>query len=188
MMNRTISRAALFALAIGTICLLSLSTPHPARAGEVIPHVGLSKGREGDQDAKMFGGVALRGNLARSLKAEIGVDYRNESRLGGDLNIRQWPVSASLWVFPLPSLYAGGGAGWYNTTVDYDESLGLDDRTTQDFGFHVGGGLVIPVGEKVGVDLNGRYVFMDSIDTELADLDRLDPDYWRMSLGLSLGF
>jgi len=157
-------------------------------AGEVIPQLGISKPREGNEDAKLFGGLAFRANLASALKAEIGAMYRNEERLNGNLDIRQWPITASLWLAPIPQLYAGGGVGWYHTTLDFDDDLGIDTKTSQDFGVHLGGGLTVPVSESVGVDLNGRYVFMDDIETEFEDLDSLNPDFWTTAIGLSFKF
>ena len=30
-----------------------------------------------------------------------------------------WPITASLWFTPIPMLYAGGGVGWYQVTLNY---------------------------------------------------------------------
>ncbi len=181
-------RCAFLIIAVTAVALFSCLTVPPSSAGEVVPQLGLTKPTEGNHDAKLFGGLALRGNLAPFLKSEIGVSYRNEERLNGNLDVRQWPITASLWLAPVPVLYAGGGVGWYNTTLDYNDALGIDNETSQDFGVHLGGGLTVPVSPKVGVDLNGRYVFMGDIETEFGDLDHLDPDYWTTSLGLAIVF
>ena len=158
-------------------------------AGEVVPAIGITNSTEdsGD-DVKLFGSLAVRGNIAQALKAEVGVMYRQQSYMSGDLTARMWPITASLYVTPTPQLYLGAGVGWYQTTLDYDEDLGIADDTSQDFGFHVGGGVQVPVAEKISVDLGGRYTFMDNVETELNDLDNLNPDFWTTSLGLAFKF
>lgn len=173
---------------------LLLAAAPPLQAGEIIPSLGLTKPRHEDNgfqnggDARLYGGVAFRANLATLLQTEIGVMYRDEKRAANNVTVRMWPVTASLWLSPVPLLYAGGGVGWYNTTIDYSSSLPLRDETHQDFGVHVGGGLRVPFSPDVMLDLSGRYVFLNDIDTKFADLNHLDPDFWTLSLGLAIGF
>jgi opacity protein-like surface antigen len=140
-----------------------------------------------DNTSQISGGLALRGDLAPILMAEIGASYRSQVSLGGDVRMKQWPITASLWLKPMPMLYAGGGAGWYHTTLDYDESQPFSDETTQQFGVHLGGGLRVPLVPRVGLDLNGRYVFLGDIDQKLST-ERMDPDFWTTSLGLAIRF
>lgn len=186
-------RRAGTALALA-VALAALSVPRPAAAGEIIPSLGLTKSKHADNgfqdgtDARLYGGLAVRGDLAPALKAEIGLMYRDEERAAGAMKVRMWPLTASLWVTPGSLVYLGGGVGWYNTTLDYRSSLGLRDETRQDFGVHVGGGLRVPFSPAVLLDLGGRYVFLNDIDTKFADLSHLDPDFWTLSLGLALGF
>jgi hypothetical protein len=159
-----------------------------ARATEVIPSVGITRSvNTDDNTAKISGGLALRSELAPFLTGEIGASYRNEDRFGGDLHIKQWPITASLWLKPVPMFYVGGGAGWYHTTLDYDESLALSDETKQKFGVHLGGGMRVPLAPMVGLDLNGRYVFLDDLDQKLST-EKLDPDFWTTSVGLAIKF
>ena len=109
--HRAPMRATLPVIAIAT--LLGFSSSSPACAGEIVPQIGLSKPIDGDNDAKLFGGLALRGSLAPFLKMEIGASYRSEKRLNGNLDVRQWPITASLWLTPAPVIYAGAGVGWW---------------------------------------------------------------------------
>lgn len=158
----------------------------PASAVEVIPSVGLTRSVDSD-DTESLLGLALRGSLVGDvIKTEIGAQYRSESLYGGDLELRQWPVTASLWLSPVPSLYAGAGVGWYHTTFDYEDELGLDDNTEQEFGVHVGGGLKVPLFPQAALDLQGRYVFMQDQESQLVP-ESFDPDFWSLSLGLAIG-
>jgi opacity protein-like surface antigen len=155
---------------------------------EIVPSVGLTNSVHSDDDeVKISGGLALRGRLAPLFKGEIGASYRTESMDDGLLKLRMWPITASLWVTPLSTLYLGGGVGWYQTTFDYDDSLPIDDETEQQFGVHLGGGFGIPLASKVSLDLNGRYVFLDEVADKLST-EEFDPDFWTTSLGLAIKF
>ena len=159
-----------------------------ANAAEIIPSIGITKPvNDGDAEAKIYGGLAFRGDIIPILKGEIGVAYRQEERLAGNLDVRMWPVTASLWLAPTPAIYAGGGVGWYHTTLDFDESLLIDDETQQKFGVHLGGGLGVPLGPSLGIDLNGRYVFLEKEESALPPAE-FDPDFWSTTLGLAFRF
>ncbi len=161
-----------------------------ARAGEIVPAIGLTKPVDGDEDAKMMGSLAFRTNVLPFLKTEVGVAYRSESKFDDQLKIRMWPVTASLWLTPLPALYAGAGVGWYHTTFDYDQDAiptPVEDETKQEFGVHVGGGVMVPVAPAFGVDLQGRYVMMRDQENRLVP-EKFDPDFWMTSLGLAIKF
>jgi len=170
----------LLSLTMGTIA---------AHAAEIIPSVGITRSaRPGDSaQAQLSGGLAVRGELLPLLKSEIGVSYRSEDRMNGALTTRMWPVTASLWLTPLPALYAGGGVGWYHTTLDYNDSLALPSETRQDFGVHVGGGLRVPLASSAALDLNGRYVFLQDQNSRLVP-STFDPDFWTTSVGLAIRF
>lgn len=175
---------------IGTFLFLALLLLGigAARAAEIVPSVGVAKSTSGDGELKRFAGVALRGSVLPMVKSEIGVAYRNEPFYNGDLNVKMWPVTASLWLSPLPTLYFGGGAGWYHTTYDYKEGLGIQDQTSQEFGTHLGGGLAIPVVPAIAsVDLNGRYVKMREKDSPLAP-GGVKQSFWSTTLGLAIKF
>ena len=170
------------------ITVLALVAARSAQAVELIPSVGITKpATRGNERAQLSGGLALRGSFLPLLKSELGVAYRSESRLNGDLHVKMWPVTASLWLQPIPALYAGGGVGWYHTTLDYAETLPLQNETRQEFGMHVGGGLRVPIASAAALDLNGRYVFMDSQQSQLPPTT-WDPDFWTTTLGLAIRF
>ena len=158
----------------------------PATALEIIPSYGLTRSVDSD-DTESLLGLAVRAPIAGNVvKTELGVQYRQETLYGGDLELRQWPVTASLWLSPIPSLYAGAGVGWYQTTFDYEDELDLDDNTEQEFGVHVGGGVKVPLFPSAALDLQGRYVFMQDQESQLIP-ESFDPDFWSLSLGLAIG-
>ena len=192
---RRIRRCALLATWVAVVP----ATSRPVEAAEIIPSVGVTKStRSGGESARVHGGLALRGSLVPFVQSEIGVAYRRETRSNGDLDVTMWPVTASLWLTPIPRLYAGGGVGWYHTTLtfrNYEEWLAQwadvpPQSTRQEFGMHVGGGVTVPLTGSTAVDLNGRYVFLD---TQVARQNpippiRFDPDYGSTTLGLAIRF
>ncbi len=184
------SRAS-FTLAVIAGLGLTILASSPARGAEIIPSVGFTRPVDGDETTVLSGGVALRSQLMPPfLLDEIAVSYRSESRFDDQLKVRMWPVTASLWLAPVPALYAGGGVGFYNVTLDYDEdTLGqlFEDKTSQEFGVHVGGGVRVPLAPKAALDLGGRYVMMRALDDRLVP-NHFDPDFWSANIGLAIGF
>lgn len=187
--HRAISTAATRFL-IGTL-LLAILAALPAgisRAAQLIPSVGFTKSTDSSAGSgKVYGGVALRAPLLPFLSAEGGIAYRDESTSNGDLTVRMWPVTASLWLTPVPVLYAGGGLGWYRTSYDYRSALPFEDTTTNDVGVHLGGGLAIPLAPRLGLDLNGRYIFMQD-DNKVQLPTEFNPGFWSTSVGLAISF
>jgi hypothetical protein len=175
--------------AVAAVALVAVAVGAPsasAARGEFVPYLGISKQVEGDE-TQMSGGLAVRGDLLPILMAEVGASYRSEDRFDDQLHLRQWPITASLYLRPARPLYAGAGVGWYNTSFDYDDALGIEDETRQDFGVHVGGGFQIPISPAVGVDLNGRYVMMQDQESRLVP-ESFDPDFWTTNVGLAIRF
>jgi Outer membrane protein beta-barrel domain len=170
----------------GIALLISLAfIARSASGAELIPSIGATQSMDDHSgDAKLQLGLALRAPILPVLQSEIGVAYRQNSYAGGDLTERMWPVTASLWLTPIPTLYLGGGVGWYQTSYSYSGILPFEDKTQQQFGMHLGGGLAIPLAPNLGLDLNGRYVFMQSSTNPLPPAS-FNPDFWTTTLGLS---
>ena len=170
------------------MALAAVAATVPAHAGEIIPSLGVTKPvHQGDADASIFGGLAFRGNLAPMLQTEVGVAYRTESRLGGDLKVRQWPIPGSMWLAPVKNLYAGGGVGWYQTTYDFSSAVPQRDFTKQKFGVHLGGGFAVPLGPALAIDMNGRYVYLQK-EKGISPPQEFNPDYWSTTAGLAFRF
>lgn len=176
---------------IGAIVLTTLTMAGIgiARATELIPSFGVTKSTDTNAgDAKGFAGLAIRAPLLPILKIEGSIGYRQDSFAGGDVKLRQWPVTASAWLAPLPMVYAGGGIGWYRTTVDYNSALLIKDVTTQKMGVHLGGGVDIPLAPNLGLDVNGRYIFMQKDNNNVQVPTTFNPDFWTLGLGLAIKF
>jgi len=158
-----------------------------ARSVEIIPSLGVTKSTDTNAgDAKAFGGLAVRFPVLPFLKLEGGIGYRQDSFGGGDVTMRQWPMTASAWATPLPMVYAGGGFGWYRTSYDYRSGLPFEDSTTLTTGVHLGGGVNVPVAPKLSLDLSGRYIFMQKGNDAAQLPTSFNPDFWSLSLGLAI--
>ena len=171
------------------LALATLATTYAsfAQAIEVIPSLGYTKSTDTNAgDARAFGGLAVRAPLLPFLKVEGGIAYRQDSFAGGDVKVRQWPVTASLWAAPLPMVYAGGGVGWYRTTYDYASNLLIEDSTTEKVAVHLGGGVELPIAPRLGLDLNGRYIFMQKDKSNIQVPTTFNPDFWTVALGLAI--
>jgi len=173
-----------FAISMSSIGYLS----SVAHATEIIPSIGITKSLDNSQGhVKGFGGLAVRAPLSPFFDVELGVSYRQEVIVPDQLKLVMWPVTASLWVRPIPTLYAGVGVGYYPVTFDYDNDLNIKNFTDDQFGIHVGGGADIPLAPKLALDLHGRYVMLRETDTQLIP-GKFNPDYWNASVGLAFKF
>ena len=180
---RTMGALALVLLAVGT------ATPVRAASVEIIPSIGMTRAVEGTNETHTSYGLALRGSLGEILRPEIGASFRSESRFNENLRVKMFPVTASLWLQPIPAIYAGGGVGWYNTRFDYNQDVvpNVQDETRQEFGLHLGGGVRVPLSSMATVDLHGRYVMMRPQESRLVP-EQFDPDFWNANLGIAFGF
>lgn len=167
---------------------LALVLAPVARAAEVIPSMAMTRNPDAGDDTRLSYGLAVRGSIAPMLAAEIGLGYRKDQLFNDTIESTQWPVTASLWAKPMPMLYAGGGVGWYNTTLHYPNMPALASKTSQKFGVHLGGGVTLPLVPGVAsLDLNGRYVYLGDQASDLPP-NRFKADFWTTSLGVAFHF
>jgi len=185
----------LAAQSLGVLMIAVLASTGAVRAQamdgspQLIPSLGLTKATDSNAgNAQGFGGLALRFPLISYLEAEGGIAYRQDSYSSGALKVRQWPVTGSLWLAPVSSIYFGGGVGWYHTTLDYSGPLHIANSTSDKAGVHIGGGIDVPVAPKLSLDLNGRYIFMTKDKASFDVPTTFNPDFWTTSLGLAISF
>jgi len=153
------------------------------------PQAGYYKAQDADKGSYM-GGLACRLKLLPVLGAEASINYRQEEYAHGALTVRSWPVMVTGLIYPLPIVYGAIGAGWYNLTFDYDQSRVslLADETTQAFGWHLGGGVDIPLGSIMKLTGDLRYVFLDYDFKDIPGSGDLKSDFFVITVGLLFSF
>ncbi len=153
------------------------------------PELGIYNAKDAD-NSKLMGGAALRLRLSPGLGAEGSINYREEDYAGGKVSVRSWPVMVTGLIYPLPMLYGAIGAGWYNTTFDYDKTkIGkeIDSQTEQKFGWHFGGGLEIPTGANSKIVGDIRYVFLNYDFKQFPGSEGLSANFYVITLGVLFG-
>ena len=172
-------------LIIGLIALIV--TPMNAQGVSIGPQVGYYKAQ--DADGNFMGGVAWRMKLMPVLGVEASINYRQEKYANDDVTVRSWPVMVTGLFYPLPIAYGAIGAGWYNTTIDYNQEKYsfLKDETTQEFGWHFGGGVELPVGTNFTLTVDMKYVFLNYDFKEIVGNTDLNSNFYVLSVGLLFG-
>ena len=185
------TRSHLARVTLSALVALALAAPMTAHAKhlELIPSIDLSKGTDKNAgDAKISAGFAIRTSLAPMFKAEGLITYRQGSlSTNQDVHYRVWPVMVTAYFLPVPAVHVGAGVGWYRSTIDFNSNLPYTDITTSKFGEHIAGGVLIPFTPKLGLDVTGRYIFLQK-DKDLHVVTEFNPDFWDVSAGLSFGF
>lgn len=167
---------------------LALVMAPAAKAGEIIPSVGWTKVPDGNGATATSYGLALRGSIVPMLSAELGFSYHKADLFDGQVEQTQWPLTASLWLKPMPMFYLGGGLGWYNTTLHYPHTPAILSYTSQKTGVHLGGGITMPLVPGVAsADLSLRYVYLGTQQSDLPP-QNFKADYWTTALGVAFHF
>lgn len=157
------------------------------------PQVGIYKAQDAD-NARVMGGAALRLRLSDALGLEGSINYREEAYSNGSVNVKTWPVMVTGLVYPIPLVYGAIGAGWYNTTIDYNfppallrGPIDLSSETKQQFGWHFGGGVELPVGSKAKLVGDIRYVFLNYNFKAFPGSAGVNSDFYVITAGLLFG-
>jgi len=126
---------------------------------------------EAPDGSQRFSGGMIRLGSGKSV-LELAMDYR--AGLTGDLTerIKDYPIQASLLLFPVRGRFAPyllGGVGWYSQHV---QRLGptqsvLEDETTRKMGYHAGFGGEARLHRHLGLYGDYRYTFIRFGDDEL---------------------
>ncbi|NIR51359.1 porin family protein [candidate division KSB1 bacterium] len=148
------------------------------------PQVGFQKADDAE-DGNFLLGAALRLKFSKALGIEGSINYRQED-FGPNLTVRSWPVMVTGLLYPLPIVYGAVGAGWYNTTFDFDTAAADVDETKQEFGWHFGAGVELPLGSKTKLAGDIRYVFLDYDFDEIPFRD-VDSNFFMISAGILFG-
>ena len=173
------------------VLIVSAAIPVTAQVGASLgPQVGFYKSKDAD-DARALGGVALRFRLSDALGVEGSINYRKEEYANGYVSVKSWPVMATGLLYVLPIVYGAIGAGWYNTTIDYNipasvlgSSITLGSETQQKVGWHFGGGVELPLGHAAKLTGDIRYVFLNYDFKTVPGSSGLKSDFYVMTAGL----
>jgi len=170
------------------VTLLGGSRAH-AQDAYLGPQLGVFNSKDAD-DAKLMGGAALRLKLSPGLGIEGSIDYRREDYAGKKVSVTSWPVMVTGLLYPFPTVYGAIGAGWYNTTFDYDKGkIGreIQSETKQKFGWHFGAGVEVPVGSRSKIAADIRYVFLNYDFQQFPGSSGLSANFYAVTLGVLLG-
>ena len=152
------------------------------------PVLGWTKARDADE-GKLTGGLALRLKLSSVLGVEGSIMYRQDKYDDGAVTASTWPVQVTGLIYLVPMIYGAMGAGWYHTTLDYDQTVfptGTAGETTTNFGWHFGGGLELPLGRASFV-ADIRYVFLNYDFKTLPGSSGTNSNFYVIQAGLLFG-
>jgi opacity protein-like surface antigen len=125
---------------------------------------------EADTDAQRFTGGHIRAKLSPRTAIEAALDLRSETNDQETARVRQYPLQASLLLFPLRTAiapYVLGGGGWYTTrfeTLEDDETVASE--STRKFGWHAGFGGELRLGSHAAAHADYRYTFLQFGDDD----------------------
>jgi len=157
------------------------------------PQIGFFKAQSADQP-RGIGGAVLRVKFSDVFGIEGSINYREEQYGGGAVDVKTWPVMMTALVYPVPIIYGALGAGWYNTSISYNVPPGLlggatsvSSETKQQFGWHFGGGLELPVLPSVKLVGDLRYVFLNYNFKSFPGSNGTNSNFYVMSVSLLFG-
>jgi opacity protein-like surface antigen len=165
---------------LGSLCYAQ-EIRNPTSIG---PQIGWHKAADADDGQFMYG-AALKLKLTNALGFEGSLNYREENYRQGAIKVSQWPVLLSGLFYVTPVIYGIAGVGWYNTKVDFENALNdVPDRSSQEFGWHFGAGVDIPLGEAAFLTTDFRYTFIDYEFQEVPGTDEINSDFFIVKAGL----
>ena len=172
-------------LILGLITVLV--APVNAQSVSLGPQAGYYKAQ--DADGNFMGGVAWRFKFTPLFGLEASINYRQEKYADDALTVRNWPIMVTGLIYPLSLVYGAIGAGWYSVTLDYDQDKLplLKDETTQEFGWHFGGGVEFPVGSSFKLTGDIRYVFLNYDFKEIPGTGDLKSNFYVITVGFLYG-
>ncbi len=168
--------------------VVGLVTPAEAQIG-IGPRLTFVRGAGGADGSQRFSGGFIRFGSGKTA-VEIAMDYR--SGLTGDLTerVRDYPIQASLLVYPVRariSPYLLGGVGWYSQNVERVSGTSpIVQETTRRRGYHAGFGAEVRLARHFGLHGDYRYTLLgfgdDDASDESASTPRLIPFAERLKL------
>ena len=154
------------------VFLIAMSSAMPAYAQFGIGgRIAMVQGDEDEgTDSERFTGGHIRAMLTPRTGIEVALDVRSETNEAETLRVKQYPLQASLLLFPTKGAFAPyllGGGGWYTNrieTLDGDETI--LSETSRDFGWHGGFGLELRFGRHFAAHGDYRYTHLNFGDDD----------------------
>lgn len=175
-----------------SIVTLSIILPGVAAASSpfgIGPRVGFYKSEDAE-DIYGFLGFQARFKFTEVFVGELSIDWREDIYdlgYGDELIVTQYPVLLSAIFNLMPSSpvtpYVIVGAGWYNINQSYEYDDYSVDDTTQEFGYHLGGGVDFRFKSSMALNADVRYNMLEIEQDE--DIDEIDAGGWIFSTGFT---
>ncbi len=158
--------------------------PVMAQRVSVGPQIGFYKARDADH-ASGLGGLSIRAKLTDGFGIEGSINFRKERYLNGSVEVNSWPVMATGLFYLVPVVYGAVGAGWYNSNIQYNSpGITITSETNQEFGWHFGGGLDLPLGSSTRLIGDIKYVFLNYNFTNYPGSSGVNSNFYVMTAGL----
>ena len=142
-------------------------------------------------DTRMMGGGALRFKFNEAVGIEGSINYREEAYDNGYVNVRTWPVMVTGLFYPVPVVYGAIGAGWYNTAIDYNLPAGyygnmvtVETERQQEFGWHFGGGVELPLSPHAKLIGDLRYTFLNYDFQYMPGSGAITSNFYAITVGV----
>ncbi len=177
--------------AVGFFLVMIIAIPVPAQNSVSFgPQVGFFKAQDAD-GVRGMGGLALRLNVSEGIGIEGSINYRKERYFDNYVDVNTWPVMVTGLFYLVPVVYGAVGVGWYNTSIDYNIPPGYlgagttySTETYQEFGWHFGGGVELPVTSSVKLIGDLKYVFLDYDFTNFPGSNGINSNFYVFTAGL----
>ena len=154
---------------------------------------------DADTSAERFTGGHIRALLSPRTGIEVALERRSETNEAATERVSDYPLQASLMLFPVRSVlapYLLGGGGWYTHRVEtLANDRTISSESTRNFGWHGGFGAEVRMGRHVALHADYRYTHLrfndDDEDAKSeSGLSRLLPSYQgsMWSAGLTIYF
>ena len=156
------------------------------------PQVGFYK-LHGSNESRTMGGLAMRLRFSDNFGIQGSINYREVSYLNGSIRTQSWPVLLTGQYFFSPHIFGLVGSGWYNTSIDYlypslnpPGTIFVEERK-QEFGWHFGGGIELPLGLGTKIVSDIKYVFLDYAFNNFPGAGGVNSNFYVISVGLLFG-
>ena len=116
-----------------------------------------------DSDSVRFTGFQVRMRTSPRTGIEVSLDRHTEEFELLDQRVREYPLQASLLLYPVKAPFAPyilGGPGWYTTKISSLSDEDAESESSRRFGWHAGFGAELQLGKHAGIHADYRYTFL----------------------------